>query len=202
VGSKVMNGHGQLQINSGGTKAFLATHKVGSMTMYAALARKNGWEIIEVDKAPKTCQIYGLIRHPISKLASSMAQEWASHKDWPNPYQVKMFRRILDNDFLWFMEATEDFMEPQYLSLNRFPDIKIIQFENFNQIWGHLGVDNPGFHHNNSRANGFHGTARTLIERAAMEHESVVLDRYAEDLVMWEEAKSLRQRFEDATGIP
>ena len=43
---------------------------------------KNYWEeVIKVDKAPKTCQIYGLIRHPISKLASSIAQEWTAHKD-------------------------------------------------------------------------------------------------------------------------
>jgi len=199
---------GQLQINSGQTKAFIATNKVGSMTMYAALSGKNSWKTIGLDKVPKTCQVYGFIRHPISKLASSLAQEWAAHKDWPNPYQVKLFRRILDNDFLWLMEATHDFMALQCLSLNRFPGIKIIQFENFNQIWGHLGIDNPGFHHNNSRANGFHGTARTLMERAAMEHESFVLDKYAEDLVIWEEAacvtdrpQSLRQRFEDATGI-
>ena len=202
MGSEITEGHGQLQINADGTKAFLATHKVGSMTMYAALADKNGWEVIKVDKAPKTCQIYGLIRHPISKLASSIAQEWTAHKDWPNPYQVKMFQRILDNDFLWLMEATEDFMAPQYLSFNRFPGIKIVQFENFNQIWNHLGIDNPGFHHNNSKGNGFQGTAKTLIERAAMKHESTILDKYAHDLVMWKEAKSVRQKFEDATGIP
>ena len=200
--SKITEGHGQLQINADGTKAFLATHKVGSMTMYAALANKNRWEVIDVDKAPKTCQIYGLIRHPISKLASSIAQEWVAHKDWPNRYQVKMFQRILDNDFLWLMDASHDFTAPQCLSLNRFPGIKIVQFENFNQIWGHLGINNPGFHHNNSRANGFHGTARTLIERAAMKHESTILDKYAHDLVMWKEAKSVRQKFEDATGIP
>lgn len=202
MGSEITEGHGQLQINADGTKAFIATHKVGSMTMYAALADKNRWEVIEVDKAPETCQIYGLIRHPIPKLASSMAQEWAAHKEWPNPHQVKMFRRILDNDFLWLMEATEDFMAPQHISLNRFPGIKVVQFENFNQIWGHLGVENPGFHHNNSRANGFHGTARTLIERAARKHEAVILEKYAEDVIMWEKAKSKRQHFEDTTGIP
>ena len=188
MGSKINGASGQLQINSGRTKAFLTLSKVGSMTMYAALAGRNSWEIVKENKAPETCQIYGLIRHPIPKLASSMAQEWASHKDWPNPYQVKLLRRVLENDFLWMMNASHDFMAPQCLSLNKFPGIKIVQFENFNEIWDHLGVDNPGFHHNNSRANGFHGTVRTLIERAAMEHESVVLDRYAQDLAMWKKA--------------
>ena len=190
-----------VMINPAQTKAFVAIHKVGSMTMSTALLAKLSWKIIGIEDIPESCQVYSIIRHPISKLASSLAQEWAAQPDWPTPHQLKFFRRILDNDFEWMLDVSTEFTAHQHPIFALFPGTKLVRFEDFNKIWGHLGISNPGLQLNDSRGNGFQGTAKVLIERAAKEHESVVLDKYAEDLVIWEEAKSVRQRFEDATGI-
>ena len=191
-----------VMMNPAQTKAFVAINKVGSMTMNTALSVKLSWKVIKFEDIPENCQVYSIIRHPISKLASSLAQEWASQPDWSNPSQVKLFRRILDNDFEWMLDVSTEFTAHQHPIFKLFPGIKLVRFENFNEIWGHLGISNPGLQFNDSRGNGFQGTAKVLIERAAMEHESVVLDKYAQDLAIWEEAKSVRERFEDATGIP
>jgi len=190
-----------VMINPDQTKAFVAINKIGSMTMSVALSTKLSWKVIEFEDIPENCQVYSIIRHPFSKLASSLAQEWAAQSDWPTPYQLKFFRRILDNDFEWMLDVSTEFTAPQHPIFDLFPGIKLVRFEDFNKIWGHLGISNPGLQLNDSRGNGFQGTAKVLMERAAMEHESVVLDKYAQDLVIWEETKSVPQRFEDATGI-
>ena len=171
------------------TKAFVVVNRVGSRTMIAALVSDLNWTVTDAESVPEECQVYGIIRHPISKYASSLAYSWTECCDIPNELQLTVFKRLLDNDGEWLMSIDGEHTAPQHPCFSPFPNIKLVMFDNFNDIWDMLGIDNPGYQHNDSRAAfGFRGPAKVLIERTVIKHEEIVLDRYDKDFMVWKKA--------------
>ena len=145
---------------------FITSGKVGTHTTNHVLA-SNGWKGMHIKDAPGSADIVGLIRHPIDRWLSVMA--------------MILYGGTVPKDIDQLVDSPI-----QHSDLSKQSDnfsgnnATLFRLENIKKLWSFLGIIDEGTHLNKCR-----GPMLSLSKQ----NTNTLLNFYADDLVLWKEAK-------------
>lgn len=142
---------------------FIRVPKVASQTVGRVLQSENGWRGLNAWEIKKSWDFIGLIRHPVERWLSGMAQFLQGE--------------LIDIDKAVANPIHDAHTEPQAWHFAKFKP-KLFKFEEMGTMWGWLGITTDV--HMNKRRH-----PKLFITQA---HETSLISAYADDLKLWESA--------------
>ena len=148
-------------------QCFVQIPKVGSTTVRKILRYREGWEPLKTKRVDAGLQFLALVRHPVARWISGMAQWMASGQRGKETTETALQRMRFDvhtsKQADWVEGVTPLLFKLEHISL----------------MWRYLGL--PNRTHENKRR------GPTLVFDAGQEAE--VLAYYADDLKLWKQAQ-------------
>ena len=176
---------------------FISIPKAASSTTSAVLQHHLGWDETNSLMADDGWNFYALIRHPIDRWVSGMAQRFAgaiSEKDITKKMRVHL-DAIHDDERLWdYVEKGEHDVHTQRQSaiISGAPDPALFKLESMDAMWEAMGVDLPEMDSDHiHKTNGYQKDVMNHLSEALERvpaYREYLLKFYEDDLKLYEQA--------------